>query len=75
MTDEMPTIRVWRFHQAPACYQVLSPHGGDEDWLAHVPKELADEWIPWLEHGGFGGCEISKHVLSDGAVVKIGAHS
>lgn len=45
----------------------LSNHGGDEDWLALVPKNYP-HIIPWLEFGTFGVCEISVHETEDGAV-------
>lgn len=69
-------ITVWRFADAPAEWRALSPHGGDEDWLALVPAVLGGSWIPWLEDGGpFGRCEVSIHLLSDGSRIYIGAHA
>ena len=68
-------ILVWRFNEAPQWLQDLSEHGGDEDWLAVVPLHLKDEYIPWLEVGRFGPCEVSSHELESGLVVKIGAHA
>lgn len=68
-------IKVWRFEDAPKELQELSPHGGDEDWLAVVPPGLADQWIGWIEIGYFGSCEVTSHPLPDGSVVRIGAHS
>ena len=69
-------IRVWRFKDAPQIYQDLSQHGGDEDWLAEVPPELDDVWIPWLESGGpFGVSEVSVINLESGYKVYIGAHA
>ena len=35
----MRPIQVWRFDEAPEEYQRLATRGGDEDWLAVVPKE------------------------------------
>ncbi len=69
-------IRVWPFYEAPKELQALSPHGGDEDWLAVVPQALVDSWIPWLEEGrGFGACDVSEHLQDDGSKVFIGAHA
>lgn len=69
-------ITVWRFHEAPPGLQALSPHGGDEDWLAVVPASMADDYIGWLESGSpFGCCDVSRHPRPDGSVVCIGAHS
>ena len=68
-------IRVWRFDDAPQHLQDLSTHGGDEDWLALIPVALANQYIPWVETGPFGCCDVSEHTLPDGSVVRIGAHS
>lgn len=66
---------MWRWCDAPAKLRALSDHGGDEDWLALIPKELADTYINWIEDGTPFGCgSVSTHVLEDGRVVKIGAH-
>ncbi len=67
-------ILVWRFEDAPEAYRELSPHGGDEDWLAYVPSSLCEEYIGWLEYGPFGCYQITEHKV-DGGTVKIGAHS
>jgi phosphoserine aminotransferase len=72
-------ILVWRFYEAPEEFQALSQHGGDEDWLAHVPARFyakqGNDYIPWLEYGSFGVCDISEHRLEDGSRVFIGAHA
>lgn len=34
------SITLWAFHDAPAVLRQLSTNGGDEDFLAIVPKEL-----------------------------------
>ncbi len=68
-------IRVWPFYDAPAHLRTLSEHGGDEDWLAVVPPSLTNYYIPWLETGSFGYCEVSVHPQEDGSVVYIGAHA
>ncbi len=71
-----PCIKVWRFHEAPEEFKTLSGHGGDEDWVALIPKELAGDYYPWMESGSpFGCCDVSEHVLDNGDVVRIGAHS
>jgi hypothetical protein len=33
---------VWDFEDAPEEYKILSPHGGDETYLAFVPDEVAN---------------------------------
>lgn len=69
-------ILVWPFEDAPKEYQDLSPHGGDEDWIALVPARLVDSYIGWLESGSsFGCCDVSKHPLPNGDVAHIGAHA
>lgn len=71
-------IKVWPFHDAPERLRKLSPHGGDEDWLALVPAELVRSihYFSWMEAGsGFGVCDVSAHDLPDGSQVRIGAHS
>jgi hypothetical protein len=54
VTDPAAII-VWRFEDAPADLGALSRHGGDEDWLAVVPRALCDEppdvW-PLEDHNG-----------------------
>lgn len=68
-------IHVWAFEYAPKKYQDLSPHGGDEDWLAFVPEEYGDRDIRWLESGTpFGYCDVSRHKV-EGGTIYIGAHS
>jgi hypothetical protein len=75
------TIRVWRFEDAPPEYQKLSTHGGDEDWVAHIPVGVMNScygYIGWCEpqmNGSFGCSDISQHILPNGDVVRIGAHS
>lgn len=74
--EQDQAILIWRFRESPGELRAMSPHGGDEDWLALVPKDLADEWISWLESGSaFGCCDVSEQKLPDGRGVKIGAHA
>jgi len=69
-----PVIRVWRFGDAPQIFQALSPHGGDEDWVALVPAALTEAYIPWLDFMDTMR-DPSRHQLEDGSVVVIGAHA
>lgn len=67
-------IRVWRFWSAPPEYRALSNHGGDEDWVAHLPA--GEEEPAWADTGSsFGCCSVSRHELPDGSCVLIGAHA
>ena len=77
-------IQVWRFQDAPAELRALSPEGGDEDWLAVIPKELADEtWVDFAmgaeNHSGvasrvFGSSRIFHVIRDDGSEGRIGIH-
>jgi len=66
---------VWPFHEAPESLRKLSTSGGDEDWIAHVPKHFAGRYIAWLETGGFGVCDVEKIEIADGSIVYIGSHA
>ena len=69
-------ILVWRFHEAPIELRDLSPHGGDEDWLAVIPPDM--EVPNWIDSGSaFGACDVSEHAhpTKDGWKVCIGAHA
>lgn len=69
-------IRVWPFYDAPEEYQKLTPHGGDEDWLAVIPASYKGPRPMWMDDGtAFGCCDVSEHALPDGSRVFIGAHS
>lgn len=68
------SIIVWSFYDAPGELRALSNHGGDEDWIAVVPKDT--EKPGWMESGGsFGCCDVSEHQLDDGRTAYIGAHA
>lgn len=68
-------ILIWKFEDAPKEYQELSENGGDEDWIAFVPKYLEDEYIGFLDGGTpFGCCRIWEHNVEGGKIV-IGCHS
>jgi len=69
----MNMISVWPFWAAPEKYKKLSPHGGDEDWLAFVPCGMSQPL--WMESGtSFGYCDVSEHDVGEGTVY-IGAHA
>jgi len=67
-------ILVWKFYEAPKEFQALSKHGGDEDYLAYVPDGANYNYIPWLEEGSFGVCDIHSTKV-EGGTVYIGAHA
>jgi hypothetical protein len=69
-----PVISIWSFEDAPKKYQRLSEHGGDEDWLAFIPEQILDRYMPFLESPTFGCCEVSVHPVPGGEV-RIGAHA
>lgn len=66
-------IRVWRFTDAPQVLQDMSGNGGDEDWVAVVPRSMAAD-IGWLESPAFGCYCIDKHEWGDYRVY-IGCHA
>ena len=69
-------IRVWAGAEAPGEFKALSNHGGDEDWIAYVPKRYLDANYgcepSWIMH--LGVCDVSRHEVSHGLVF-IGAHA
>ncbi len=68
-------IKVWRWRDAPEDYRALSRHGGDEDWVALIPKGYLGGPPEWAESGTpFGHCDVSQHFTNDGMVL-IGAHA
>ncbi|KHF40717.1 hypothetical protein [Halalkalibacter okhensis] len=74
--SSMP-ITVYYFRDAPDQLKNLSNNGGDEDWIAIVPKEF-HEWhgeIDWINSWGFGSCHVDKYILDNGDKVFIGCHS
>jgi hypothetical protein len=69
-------IKVWPFYDAPKKYALLTRHGGDEDWVALIPKEMTGDWIGWAEEGTpFGCCDVQIEKLDNGDEVRIGAHA
>ena len=74
MEKQEKAILVWEWWDAPGELQALSDHGGDEDWVALVPKSVG---IPSWAHEGssFGCCSVSEHEYEDGRLVLIGAHA
>ncbi len=74
--EDLNRISVWRYKDAPLHLQAFSQHGGDEDWVALVPKGFKDRhYIGWLESGGpFGCCDVSIEETEYGFVY-IGAHA
>jgi len=74
--DQDKIILVWSFYDAPEEYRSLSPHGGDEDWLAFIPGKIAREYdVPEWMGRGFGRSETSIHRQINGDIICIGAHA
>lgn len=72
------SIQIWRFEDAPEALRKLSTNGGDEDWLAVIPPNLKEEWIPWMDSGTSFGCYMVfeyEHPIKVGYVVRIGCHA
>lgn len=71
-------IKIWKFQDSPKKLAALSTNGGDEDWLALVPPNLADTWMPWLTDNEMFGCPpISKYEHPDYPehIIYIGCHA
>ena len=68
----MSYISVWRWADAPRVYKKLSEHGGDEDWVAIVPKGMpVPGWLDVLD-----ACrEPQKTLLDTGETLVIGARA
>ena len=79
LTHPMPrAIIVWDFEDAPPELKALSTHGGDEDWLALVPMQMADRYIGWMTEPAFGCCSVEDHFADSQRIryqVVIGAHA
>ena len=78
MNKENLMIKIWKFSDAPFKYQRLSTNGGDEDYVAVIPKAYLkrhEDFIPsFLESELFGCCDVEKHEINEG-VVLIGCHA
>lgn len=77
-------LSIWRYGDAPAEYEKLSAHGGDEDWVVHCPKEMRDYYLPGGLEFAINGEEksylngwghVDMHELDNGDVVVIFAHA
>ena len=67
-------ILAWAFYDAPKAYRDLSPHGGDEDWVAFIPDSFRGDPVFIDQHTPFGCCSVSEHKV-EGGTVRIGAHA
>lgn len=84
MSEYNERISVWPWGAAPAEYETLSGHGGDEDWVVHVPKAVRPNYLPANLEDVVNGDETSycngwghvdRHELDNGDVVVIFAHA
>lgn len=64
------TSLVWDWANAPGALRALSPHGGDEDLVALVPKGIHPDFLDRIHWA-----DPSEHELEDGRTVYIWAHS
>lgn len=75
----MSYIKIWNFYDAPEEFRKLSDNGGDEDYIAHLPKELVEQFrycnFSFLESDSFGCCSINEYPLKDGSLILIGCHA
>ncbi len=80
MSMRPPPISVWRYDDAPDGFKECVATGGDEDWLALIPKEIfreLGEYLPdWMQEGGpFGCCSVRMGETPAGDVVVVGCHA
>ena len=71
-------IIVWPFDDSPKEYRKLSKNGGDEDWLALVPKKIQKQslgGVSFLDNESFGCCHVYQYKLENGDVIYIGCHA
>jgi hypothetical protein len=73
-TPDKEAIKVWKFDDAPPEYKLLSTNGGDEDWVAFVPRKFVGEYIAWLDSNQFGCAGVQTIEVDDGTIY-IGCHS
>lgn len=77
----LPPIKIWEFEDAPEEYQAMTKHGGDEDYVALLPKEYEGVYHPILDairaDGGswFSVCGSDKYKLDSGDTLLISAHA
>jgi len=74
----MDYVKVYRYQDAPDHLKKLSTNGGDEDWIAVIPENLAEEYFPWMEEGTVFGCccvDEYEHPFYPGCKVRIGCHA
>ena len=72
------TILLWAFKDADPRLQALSEHGGDEDWIAYIPEELAEDYsvMQLFESSTFSISGAYQEVVFKGlGKVLIGAHA
>jgi hypothetical protein len=68
-------IVVWIFDFAPEEYRKRA-NGEDADWLAYIPRALADVEIPWMADGSKFGCAgVDQIELPNGDLLRVGCHA
>lgn len=74
--ESIGPIKIWRFDDIPKKYKISV--GGDEDWVAVVPKEYIEKYkfLPIFLSAGrdFGVCNVIR-IEVDGDRVLIGKHA
>ena len=72
-TQQGNSILVWAWNNAPGELRSYSNHGGDEDWVALIPKDM--EIPSWMDCEPFSICRMETEELDDGRMVIITAHA
>lgn len=63
-------ISIWPWSAAPIELRMLSTADGDEDFVAYVPFDMVDRWLPMFADADYW----TRYELPNGAVVLIASH-
>lgn len=79
MEHKKQPMIIWEFDYAPIEMRQLSLNAGDEDWIAEIPPDFNDGYIPsWLDGGtAFGRFCVDEydHPNKKGWKIRIGCHA
>ena len=68
-------ILVWPWEEAPSIFKDASHNGGDQDYVALVPKKYLNHRMMMTWEGKFFVCDIEKIDLDDDYELWIGVHA
>lgn len=78
--EQIESIKVWKFEDAPKEFQDMSISGGDEDHIALIPPNYVNEYFGFFDEGtSFGCCSVDEIKITKGLykgyIVLIGSHA